>query len=85
MRRTRLATAAILAALMCGLGSTGCNREVAGQVATLSSAYLGDVVTVVVTGYLHDVLGIENSGSLDGHSDETAHSHEAESLHDHEH
>ena len=66
-------------------GVAGCDREVAGQVATFSGAYVGDVVTVAVTGYLYDALGIEDSGSLDEHSDEGEHSHEAEPLHDHEH
>ncbi len=72
--------------LLCGVlsGCVGCNGDVAGEVVTLSGVYLGDVVTATVTGYLHDPLGTEGSGSTAEHSDDE-HSHEAGPLHDHEH
>ena len=65
------------------LAAAGCNREVIGEVAALSGAYLGDVVTVVATGYLMDAVGIENHGDALEHDEE--HSHDAEPLHNHEH
>jgi hypothetical protein len=58
---------------------------VAGEVATLSGTYLGDVVTVVATGYLHGALGTESSGSAEDPAHEEEHSHAAIPLHDHEH
>ena len=87
MKRTSLITMAALLLLVWSLlpATLGCDREVAGEVATLSSTYLGDVVTVVATGYLLDALGIEDSGFTDDHTHEDEHSHEAEPLHDHEH
>lgn len=87
MKRTSLTTMAALLLLLCGLLPTalGCDRDVAGEVVTLSGAYLGDVITVLATGYLHDALGIEAGGSADGHTHDDEHSHEAEPLHDHEH
>ena len=87
MKRTSLTTVAALPLLLCSLlpASLGCDREVASEVVTLSSAYLGDVVSVLATGYLHDALGIEASGSTGEDLHDDAHSHEAELLHDHEH
>ena len=66
MKRTSLMT---MAALVLSVGGflpvvAGCDRDVAGEPAALSGGYLGDVVKVAVTGYLHDALGIEGSGSL---------------------
>ena len=86
MRRMSARMAGVLVILLCAVlsGVGGCNREVAGAVATLSGTYLGDVVTVVATGHLHDALGIEGSGSAD-ESAEDEHSHAAEALHDHKH
>jgi len=65
------------------LAAVGCDREVIGEVASLSGAYLGDVVTVVATGYLMDAVGIENLGDALEHDEE--HSHNTETLHNHEH
>ena len=81
MKRTSLATMAALLLLLGGLfpATLGCDREAAGEVVTLSGAYLGDVVSALATGYLHDALGIEDSGATGEHA------HEAEPLHDHEH
>ena len=81
MKRTSMTTTAALVLLLCGFlaGIAGCDREAAGEVATLSGAYLGNVVSVLTTECLHDALGIENSGSADEHT------HDAEPLHDHEH
>ena len=81
MKRTFSTRATSQLVLLCAVlsGSAGCNHEVVGQVAALSGAYVGDIVTVAVTGYLNDALGIEGGGSVDEHS------HEAEPLHDHEH
>ena len=87
MKRTSSTTMAALLLLVCSLlpATLGCDREVAGEVATLSSAYLGDVVSTLATSYLYDALGIEANGSAEEHSHDDEHSHEAESLHDHEH
>ena len=81
MKRPSATTAISHLVLLCAVlsGAAGCNHEVVGQVAALSGAYIGDVVTVAVTGYLNDALGIEGGGAVDEHS------HEAEPLHDHEH
>ena len=81
MRRSSPAMKAAWLMLLCSFlpASLGCNRDVAGELATLSGAYLGDVVSTIVTSYLHDALGIEDGGST------YEHSHDAEPLHDHEH
>ena len=81
MKRTSLTTSAALLLLLGGLlpATLGCDRDVAGEVATLSGAYLGDVVSALATSCLHDALGIEDGGAAGEHS------HEAEPLHDHEH
>ncbi len=81
MNRTRVTKAVAQVALLCAIfsGITGCNHDVAGQVATLSGAYAGDIVTVLATDYLNDVFGVEHSDSAGGDS------HDAESLHEHEH
>ena len=86
MRRMSARMAGVLVILLCAVlsGLGGCNRDVTGEVATLSGTFLGDVVAVVATGYLHNALGIESSGSAD-ESAEDEHSHAAEALHDHEH
>ena len=81
MKRTTLTTATVPVVLLCSLlfVAGGCDREVAGQVATLSGAYLGDVVAALATGGLHDALGVEDGAANDEHS------HDAVPLHDHEH
>ncbi len=87
MKRNSFPTTSVMILLLGSFlfGAVGCNLEVAGDIAALSGAYLGDVVTVVVTGCLHDALGIEDGGSHDEHADDDGHSHDAEPLHDHEH
>lgn len=64
----------------CLLVGTGCDEHVAGQLATLSGGYLGDVVSVVVTRCLETALGVEDAEPEGGD-----HTHEAESLHEHQH
>ena len=71
----------LLAVLALTVG--GCDDDIAADLADLSGAYMGDVVTMAVTAYLYDALGVEDGGSHDEHADE--HDHEAEPLHDHEH
>jgi len=87
MKRIPASTESVKVALLCGLASgvAGCNHEVAGQVATLSSAYLGEVVTVVTTSYLHDLGGIEAAEAAGEHTNGDEHSHNADPLHEHEH
>jgi len=87
MKRTSLTTMVMHAVLLCILlsGLAGCNHEVAGEVATLSGAYLDDVVSTLATSYLRDTLGIEAGGSVAEHTHDDEHSHEAGPLHDHEH
>jgi len=87
MKRTSVTTMAVLLLLLCSFlpASLGCNREVAGEVAMLSGVYLGDVVSALATSYLRDTLGLEESDSSGAHSDDDEHSHDATSLHDHEH
>ena len=67
------------------LGTAGCDREVAGELATLSGVYLGDMVTALATGCMRDDWGIEDGGAHDEHTEHDGHSHEAAPLHDHEH
>ena len=87
MNGTRVTKTVAQIALLCAIfsGITGCNHDVAAQFATLSGAYAGDIVTVLATDYLYDVLGVEHSDSADEHAHEDEHSHEAEALHEHEH
>ena len=87
MKRTSFQTISAIILLPCAVlfGAAGCNLDVPGDIAALSGAYLEDVVSVVVTGCLHDALGIEDGGSHDEHADDDGHSHDAEPLHDHEH
>lgn len=81
MKRTTFAAVTVPAVLLCSLlfVAGGCSREAVGQVATLSGAYLGDVVATLATGCLHDALGVEDGGLNDEHA------HDAGALHDHEH
>jgi len=87
VKRPSMANIGVLVLLLASswFGPAGCDRDVSGEVMTLSGAYLGDVVTVVATGYLLDALGIEGSASTDDQIHEDEHSHAAEPLHDHEH
>jgi len=87
MKRTYPAVAALWFLLACGLllGVAACDRDAVGELATLSGAYIGDVVTVAVTDCLHGALGVEGGASLDEHAHEDEHSHDAGPLHDHEH
>ena len=87
MKRTRLMTMAATAVLLCALlpGAAGCDRELAGEVATVSAAYFGELVTVLASGLLHEALGVEDSASSAEHAHEDEHTHDAEPLHDHEH
>ncbi len=87
MKRTHLTTMAALLVILCGLwpAGLGCNQETAGEVVTLSGAYLGDVVSALTTSCLRDALGIEDGGLAEEHTDDDGHAHEAEPLHDHEH
>ena len=81
MKRTRLTKRIAAALLACGFAfsATGCDRDVASQVATVSAAYLGDLVTLLTTEYWHAALGVEDGDTHDEHS------HDEESLHNHEH
>ena len=63
------------------IGGTGCDQDVAGQLATLWSNYVGDAASVVVSHYLQDALGVEDT--TDTGTEE--HSHDSSALHDHEH
>ena len=87
MKRTCPAPTGFWFVLVCCLmlGVTGCEREAAGELAALSGAYLGDMVTLVVTDCLYGALGVEGGASLDEHAHEDEHSHDTEPLHDHEH
>ncbi|UCE61049.1 MAG: hypothetical protein JSU63_04715 [Phycisphaerales bacterium] len=87
MNRLRVKMTVAQVLLLCALlsGIMGCNHDVASKIATLSGAYVGDLVTVLATDYLNDVLRVEDSESTDEHVHEDEHSHEAQPLHDHEH
>jgi organic radical activating enzyme len=63
----------------CLLACAGCDEDIAGEVATLSGGYVGDVVSVLATRCLQDALGVEAADS------ESADEHTSEALHDHEH
>jgi hypothetical protein len=80
-RTRRAATVMLLSA--CLLGGAGCDEHVTGQLATLTSSYLGDAVSVVVTHYFQEALGVENAegDAVDQHE----HENDAGALHDHEH
>jgi hypothetical protein len=80
-RISRAATVILLGA--CLLAGAGCDEYVAGELATLSGSYVGDVVSVVVTYCVQDAMGIEPAGN--GQADEGEHAHDTSALHDHEH
>ena len=70
------------------MATTGCDRELAGEIATLTGTFLGDVAAITTTSYLLDAIGIEENPDVSGHEHEGEdheHSHSAEPLHDHEH
>ena len=81
MKRISVMARAAAVVLPCGLlfGTVGCDREVADEVAMVSGAYLGEVVSVLATAYLLEAFGAETADS----HDELA--HDTEPLHDHEH
>ena len=81
--RSRMNTAG-LTVVLCALGLAvgGCNREAAAEIALLSSAYLGDVVTALSTACLQEAWGIEIA---DAHAHDEEHSHAAVPLYDHDH
>ncbi len=54
----------------------------AGELAALTGAYWGDVVTVSTTGYLFDVIGVKHESDTHEHDQ---HSHAAHPLHEHKH
>jgi hypothetical protein len=72
-----------LAALALAFG--GCDEDIAADLADLSGAFMGEVVSVTVTACLYDALGIEDAAAHDEHAAEEAHAHNAQPLHDHEH
>ena len=87
MNRGRRTTFCVLLS-SCSLVAVGCNREVTGQVAEVSAAYLGNVISVLTTGYLLEAWGVETTDEHaheDTHSEDDGHSHDAEPLHEHEH
>ncbi len=81
MKKTDPTTIALRIVLVFGLlfGVAGCNQTVVGELASLSGAYVGDVVTSVVTGGLHRLLGLEDGDSADEHTADS------DALHDHDH
>ena len=87
MKRGPSASMTLRAMLACSLlfGVVGCDHEAAGQLATLSGTYVGDLVTVLVTGYLQDAWGVEGAASLGDDVHDDGHTHETGPLHDHEH
>jgi hypothetical protein len=86
MKRLTQVTAGLLSVLLAGMlisGTAGCDQELAGELATLTGAYVGDVVAVSTTEYLLDALGVEHEDGTHEHED--GHSHDTEPLHEHEH
>jgi hypothetical protein len=81
MKRMSVTAMAAAVVVPCSLlfGTAGCEREVADELVTVSGAYLGEMVSVVATAFLHEAFGAE---SADAH-DEAG--HDTEPLHDHEH
>jgi hypothetical protein len=73
--------------LVCLLVSalSGCDHGLVSQVATLSGTYAGDVVAIMATGFLHELLGIDDDTSAGTDAQDDGHSHETEPLHEHEH
>jgi hypothetical protein len=86
MKRTYGVRIIVVALLLTGLSlpSVGCDQELAGQVASLSGGFLGDVVAVAATRYLEMAWGVEVAGGAH-EAEEESHDHDAEALHDHEH
>ena len=83
-RMTRIIVGVLSVPVLCLSfgGAAGCDRETTAQLAVLSGAYLGDMVTAVSTQYWLDRLGVE--GATDALA-EGGHSHDVEPMHDHEH
>ena len=81
MKRISVTAMAAAVVLLCSLmfGTVGCDQKVADEVATVSGAYLGEMLSVVATAYLLEAFGAESAES----HDELA--HDTEPLHDHEH
>ena len=59
----------------------GCDGEWTAELAALSGAFLGDVVSSTTTWYLQRAWGVDGDAEALG----DAHSHDAAPLHDHEH
>ena len=78
MKRMSRARRTVAALLLGGglLVGAGCDQHVAGEMATLSGSYLGNVVTVVVTRYLQTALGLDAAADAPAHSEEPLHDHE---------
>jgi hypothetical protein len=83
MNRTQRAKRLVVWVLLGGslVGGSGCDQDIASQLAMLCSNYVGDAASIVVSHYLQDALGVE--GATDGHAEE--HDHDSGALHDHEH
>jgi len=67
------------------LTGVGCDYAMTSQAATITGEYLGELVSVVVTGYLQDELDLGSFEAENGHDDGEEHSHAADPLHDFEH
>ncbi|UCG15095.1 MAG: hypothetical protein JSV19_07330 [Phycisphaerales bacterium] len=80
MKRVDVATMVAAVVVLSGLlfGTAGCDREMADEVAIVSGAYLGEMVSLLATAYLEEAFGAE---STDDH-DEL--SHDTGPLNDHE-
>ena len=65
----------------CLLGGSGCDDQLADELASLSGNYLGDLASTVVVHWWEDTVGLETTDS----EPTDDHDHESSALHDHEH
>ena len=82
MKQTIRPRAITAVALLVGLppAGLGCNEDVATELAQVAGNCLGEVVTVVATGYLQDALDLD-----DANGENDAGDGENRPMHDHEH
>ena len=83
MNRLKASIAVVLLGCVLPAG-VGCDSNVVSELAEITAAYLGDVVSTVAAGYLEAAWDVEATGAEHDHENGHDHAHDAGPLHEYE-